>query len=209
MTDAPARRGVVDRIVASYSGMRRETLALLAARPSEAIIFSFLAIAGLAVFSARMIELTVARSNPGLDIGVSTPEQLLGYVGASLIGAFVLLPLGAYLLSLLLTGVMRILGSDRGYYETRLAVGWSAAVAFPLILIISALNVAADAGAISDVAAFSLKIAPTALWAYFLASSLAAAHGLRSARKVLGPAAAVIIAIVGALIVAQRFGLAV
>lgn len=177
-------RGVVDRIFSAYAGMRRETLDLYETRPSEGVILSFLMIAGLAVFAGGVVELI-------LTAGPDGQSALIGQAGPLLIGAFVLLPLGAYLLSVVLTPILRGFGANGGFYETRLALGWSAAVAFPLILIIAVFNVVAHQEMISPLANFTLNVAPSALWVYLLASAMAAVHGFRSARRLLGPAALV------------------
>lgn len=186
-------RGVVDRIISAYAGMRRETLDLYQTRPSEGVILSFLMIAGLAVFAGGVVELLLTGGPDGR-------AQLVGQAGPLLIGAFVLLPLGAYLLSVIMTPILRGFGGSGGFYETRLALGWSAAVAFPLILIISVFNVIGHQQMISPLANFTLNVAPSALWVYLLASAMAALHGFRSARRLLGPAALVAAVVVVAFI---------
>lgn len=194
---AEPRRGVVDRIVASYSGMRRETLSLYASRPSEAVLFSFIMIGGLGVACGRILTLALGAA------GLTTGEERAAFLGLSLVAAFVLLPLGLYLVSVAATPLMRLLGGEGGFYETRLAFAWSTAVAFPLVLIFAVLDVVRDARMLSDLAGFTLKIAPTALWAYLLASALGAVHGFRSARPVLGATAALACAAVAIVYVAS------
>lgn len=192
-SDPGPRRGVVDRIIGAYSRMRAETMELYQTRPSEGVILSFLMICGLAVFAGGIVEL-MFMAGPGAS------QEIIGQAGPLLVGAFVLLPLGAYLLSVVLTPLLRGFGAAGGYYETRLAIGWSAAVAFPLILLISICNVIAHQEMISPLANFTLNVAPSALWTYLLASALAAVHGFRSARRLLGPTALVAAVVAGTFI---------
>lgn len=194
-----ARRGLVDRIAGSYPNMRGEAKELLAERPSELVVLSFMALAGLAFFIGRVIELVVRMQlTPNADAASLGATQ--AQIGAYVIGFFVMLPLGIYLLALFTTPFLRIAGGGGSYYETRLAISWSAVVAFPIIIVISVLNILSEHGYLNDIAAFTLKIAPTALWAYFLASAIAAMHGLRSARRVLGATALLVCVVAGVLL---------
>ncbi len=199
--ESPAsRRSVVNRMVAAYGGMRRETLEILAARPSEAVLLSFMAVAGLGFFAGRAGEVLVGAG----VAGPIAPEALRAEIGLTFIASFVLLPLGVYLMSLLATPLLRAAGGSGGYYETRLAVAWSAAAAFPLILLNAAIDALAARDLVSEVASFTIKIAPSALWAYLLASALAAVHSFRSARSLLGPAALVMCVVVVAVLFFRR-----
>lgn len=54
--DVPARRGVVDRVLASWAGPRAEMRRLLNDRPTEATLLSFLMIAALFGFMGRFID---------------------------------------------------------------------------------------------------------------------------------------------------------
>lgn len=184
----------------SYVDMRGETLALIAARPSETVVFSFVMIAALASFAGRLAEL-FARQAGGEPLSA---ELVRGHVGAVFIGCFLLMPLGAYLLGLIIGAAAQAAGGRGGFYETRLALFWSAAVAAPLMLALSLITVLERLGGVSPEVASTLGLAPSAYWVYLFASAQAAAHGWASARPVLGAIAAAALLAVGVVFLTTR-----
>jgi hypothetical protein len=169
--------------------MRHETRTLLEDRPSEGVIFSFMVIAGLALFFGEITQLFFDSG------GHNESAAMRGQVFAFAIGCFLLTPLGVYFISAIATPFLRRFGGAGGHYETRMAVAWSAAVAAPIILLNALVEVGVSHWGLPMSAGFVLHVVLSALWAYFLASAVAAVHGFRSARRVLGPAALIIVAL--------------
>ncbi|MEL6978890.1 MAG: YIP1 family protein [Pseudomonadota bacterium] len=193
---APPRRGVIDRVFASYGDLRGEMKRLLADRPSEATLLSFVMIFALISFVGGAMELFAAPRD------FSDEEALNSFRGdlfARFIGAFFIATLGVYLIAALATPALRAFGGTGGGYETRAALAWSLLTASPLLLLSDAMDAAAVAygglDAISGAALRAPAEAPVLFAVAMLANAgalyiagvcLAAAHGYRSASGLLG-----------------------
>ncbi|MEM9725067.1 MAG: YIP1 family protein [Pseudomonadota bacterium] len=226
---AAARRGVMDRIWASWRAPRREFAALLAARPGEATLLTFLMIAGLFGFMSRFADhaaTPLSLSDPvfiaeweqrytddtGRDpadlsdaqkraaLTQAMDDKLTSERLGMMIGSFIIFPLGVYLLASLAAPVLRWAGGEGGGYGTRAAMAWAAVCVAPIGFAAQLALIMASAPPTAETIA---GVVLGALWLWFLATFLAEAHGFRSGVKILGVVLAALLATVGAV---QIFG---
>lgn len=202
---AAPRVGVVDRLLVSYRRPRAVMAAILAERPGEAILFSFMLLAGLVSLIGAAAEIA-ALAPPGSEsLGAADlADQRRRALFEKLIGAFLLAPLGVYLVAAMATPILRAFGGKGGYYESRAALSWGLLVTSPLSLLVSLLDAATiqlgESASLAAAATLStLAWGALALALVYWASLIAEAHGFRSTGKVLGGALAGIGAILALL----------
>lgn len=176
----PAPAGLIARVRAAYWDFSGAARRILAERPGDAIVLSFILIAGFMRFA-------------GLTVGAVLVEGRADFslMQARLLDNLLLLPGGAYVLSLVLDILLRGAGGRGDWTATRLAVGWSLVVAAPLLFALGVIDGVARRGALAPEGSFvtpllgAAALALLGLAAYILSAGLAAAHGFKSPARVL------------------------
>ena len=201
MTDAPqAARGLFGRIRASYWDFAGSARRMIAERPSEPTLLSFLMVAMAVLAFAGVIQLT-ASIDPAAP---AAPDKLQTQIMEVLISRVFVGALSVYLLSAIAAPICRAFGGSGGFYETRVATIWAVLVAAPPLLlssVASAVGAAAsrDLGpAGAEAIYWVVAIVQTVLAALAIsiwASCIAGAHGFRSPARVLGVTLAAILAV--------------
>lgn len=183
---SPPRRGVVDRVLASWRRPGATMRALLAERPSEATLLSFMLFAGLIAMVGAAAELAVIPFGEELS-AEALADQRRAALLERLIGAFVLTPLGIYLGAAIATPILRTVGGSGGYYESRAAFAWTLLATAPLALIAAFVDAAAlrMAEGPARTALGVLALGASALALVYWAQFTAAAHALRSPARLL------------------------
>ena len=183
MATRSERRGLIDRVVGAYWDFSASMRAMLAERPSDGTVLSFILLAAFVAFCGEVAAQTMARSGPMTDaeLDVLTSEA---------VGRLLVAPLGAYLLSAIVAWLARLFGGVGEWYETRLAFGWSMIVSAPLIFaasIAEGLVVASGASVGSSGAVLRVAAAApfTIVALYVWAACVSEAHRFSSPRKVL------------------------
>lgn len=187
--ERPARRGLVDRVAAAYWNFSGAAKSVIAERPSDATLLSFLVIAGFLGLIGVAFELFAALP-PGDPEAAQAVQRR---IGEAFIGRLILFPLAALLFAALIARIARRAGGTGGDYETRAAVAWSMIVAAPALFAATA----ATAALIALGADPGLRLAPEApplqpiktaagfLAAYILSAGVAGAHGFASPLRVM------------------------
>ena len=192
-TPAPAARGLIDRAAAAYKDIPASMRTLIADRPSEATLLSFILLAAMVALcgeiAARALAGEAARS-----------DQELGRLSASLLGRMIVFPLAIYMAAAIASPIARAFGGQGGGYETRAAFAWAAVIAAPVGF------AGQIVGAIGDLGPY-LTTPLAAVGLYIFSGCLAGAHGFSSLVKVAGAVAAILLGAFGVgLLVAQIFG---
>lgn len=197
--EAPATppRGLIDRIAAAYWNFSGSSRALLAERPSDATLLSFMVIAAVIGLCGDIAAQTIDNPGPRTDADL---DKLSGDV----IGRLLIFPLGVYFLSALASPIARAFGGVGGWYETRLAFAWSAVLTAPWAFAVDV--IAAVARASGADGAFGLEgagafLAASPLMAvilYVWAGCVAGVHEFSSTLRVALTSAALAAAIFGA-----------
>lgn len=208
MTEAPepAARpiGLIERVAASYRDVRGAVERLIAERPPDATLLSFLILAMTIHAFGGIIELAAA-----LDPAAAPePDALQSQVLEVLISRILVGALGVYLGAALLTPIARAFGGTGGWYETRVATIWAVLLAAPPLLlrsIVLAGGAATEQGAtggLRDAAMTAFLVIDVALIASAIAlwaGCLAAAHQFRSPARVLGVSVALLASLAGVI----------
>lgn len=205
MSEDARPRGLIDRIVGAYWDFSGSTRALLADRPSDATLLSFMLLAAFVSLCGDIAAQSFARSGPWTDAELDVLTSQI--VGRLLVG-----PLGLYLVSALVGAIARGFGGGGGWYETRVAMAWSLLVAAPWTF--TAQLVAGGLGATFAAAGAETAWIATAATApllgtalYIWGACLAGAHGFSSPRLVVGVAIALVAGVVGgSVVLARLFG---
>ena len=216
--EARRRRGVIDRVIASYGGVRREMRRLLEERPSEAVILSFLMIWALFSFMGAFAELSALPRDPS---DLAAEDRFKKELFERFIGAFFIAPLGVYIVAALCNGLLRLFGGAGGGYETRLAFAWALVAATPLLMagsLLDATAISLSGGAAAGGSALgapfsegdaSMGVLFVLAWlaaagvVYLISACLAEAHGFRSSAPIMGAVLGVV-AVVTAIVLAVR-----
>ncbi len=199
-----APSGLIGRIRASYWDFSGAAKRLIAERPSESTLLSFLMVALLMHAFGGVIEMT-ARFDPAEP----PPPDLVqeGLMGV-LVTRFLVAALAVYLVAALLTPICRAFGGTGGHYESRAALVWGVLVSAPAIFlqsVVSALGTVAarelsqDAFAWASIGGFAVETVLLALAFVIWAGCIAGAHGFRSQTRVLGVMLAAAIGLAGIL----------
>ncbi|MBX2854724.1 MAG: hypothetical protein KTR21_07040 [Rhodobacteraceae bacterium] len=189
-TPAPAARGLIDRVLAAYKDIPASVRSLIAERPSEATLLSFILIAAIVNLCGEIAGRTMTGAG-------ARSEEELGRLSASMVGRLIVFPLAVYLVSAMAYPLVRAFGGRGGGYETRVAFAWAAVIAAPAAFAGQILGASGDLGPY-------LTAPLAALGIYMLSACIAGAHGFASTVKV---AAAIVVILLGAfgvgLLVAQ------
>ncbi|MCI4665549.1 MAG: hypothetical protein MRY74_12580 [Neomegalonema sp.] len=198
-----APRGLIERVRASYWDFAGAVRGLIAERPSEATLLSFLIIALIAHAFAGVIGLAVAE--PRTDVKPAAMQaELQQQILEVLIGRILVGAIGVYLATVIVTWICRAFRGAGGYYETRVGVIWAVLVAAPQILLIAAVgavgiglsrSLTGTAAEIALWAASGVQLLLTAVAIAIFAGCVAGAHGFRSPARVLGVSLAIMIGI--------------
>lgn len=193
MSAETRRKGLVDRIVAAYWDFSGSARTLLADRPSEATILSFMLIAAIISYCGDIAAQSFARSGPWTD-------EELDVLSTQAAGRLLVAPLGLYLVSAIVGAIARGFGGVGGWYETRAVMAWSLLVAAPWTLAAQLIAGAiAAGGSVGDPSQAWLGFAATspllAIALYIWGACVAGAHGFSSPARVVFVA----IALAGAL----------
>lgn len=194
--EAPARRGLIDRMAAGYGDPRASTEALLAERPSDGTLLSLLMLAGFIGFVGRTFWAfgTVAAGGEP-----PSPERLQAELGAEMVGALFFAPLAVYAVAALARLVGRALGGEGDWYACRLACVWAALLSAPALALgagVAALAIAKGWASRGGDSLDAASIAPlaAALYALYLwAGCLSAAHRVASPWRIFAVAAAALL----------------
>lgn len=200
----PRARGLIDRVRGAYWDFSGSARALLAERPSEATLLSFMMIFAVISLCGDLAAQAYGRSGPWTD-------QELDALSSKVVGRLLVVPIGFYFCSALIGAVARALGGTGDWYATRAAFVWAMLVAAPLTFASQILGAVAAEAANPPEAAQTARLlasAPLSLVAlYIWAACLAAAQGFRSPRYVMMVSIGIGAAIAGVgLGLAQLFG---
>ena len=189
-TPAPAARGLIDRVLASYKDIPASVRSLIAERPSEATLLSFILIAAVISLCGDIAGRAVAGAG-------ARSEEELGRLSASMVGRLIVFPLAVYLFAAVATPLARAFGGRGDGYDTRVAFAWVAVIAAPVTFAGQIL------GAMGDLGPY-LTAPLAALGLYMLSACVTGAHGFASTLKVAAVIAAILLGAFGAgLLVAQ------
>lgn len=178
----PRSRGLIDRVRGAYWDFSGSTRALLAERPSEATLLSFMMIFAVISLCGDLAAQAYGRSGPWTDAELDA-------LSSKVVGRLLVAPIGFYLCSAVVGAIARALGGTGDWYATRAAFVWAMLVAAPLTFASQILGaVAAEAANPPEAAGTArlLAAAPLSFVALYIWSAcLAAAQGFTSARYVM------------------------
>lgn len=195
MTDEVRRQGLLDRVLGAYWDFSGSMRRLLADRPSEATLLSFLLVASLIRYFGQVIEIygDLAAAGP-ID-----PRAFQTQVGESFVGAVFLAPLAVYVVAAIAKPIAELFGGTGDWFATRAAFAWAYLVTAPLLLARAGLDAVATALGAPGEAIVALALAFGALGLYVLSACLGAAHGFASPRRTALAIGGAVIAIGGLL----------
>ncbi|MEO1291673.1 MAG: hypothetical protein AAFV62_02380 [Pseudomonadota bacterium] len=193
-----ARAGFFARLIGAYWDFTGSTRRLLAERPSEATLLSFIMVVGVVTF---LLDVAGWQLYPD---PVARPEGLTARVVVELlVGGVLAYPLAVYLGAALLTPICWLFRGQGSWYETRLAVIWSSVVALPVTVLDSLVFAPGVRESVREMSPdFVTQVglsmmSPTVLLTMFIFSAaLTAAHSYRSSRITFGVVFAITMAIV-------------
>lgn len=208
--DGVASDGLIGRIRGSYWDFAGAARRLIAERPSETTLLSFVMLAMLILAFGGVIDFT-ARQDPAAPLPIEqVQETLLGI----LISFFLIGALAVYFFSMMVTLAARAFGGAGSYYETRAGVIWGVLVSAPPLFVqqvvgavrrVAERDLTEGAAVAASWAGYLVETALLALAFVIWAGSIAGAHGFTSSSRVLRVILVAAIVVAAVALGATRF----
>lgn len=195
------RNNLFERITDAWKDMRGSTRRLVAEKPSEARLFFYVLLSDLIFFISWSLKTVVSPT------GIATTKLPIE-IGLWLIAALFCRSFAMYAFSIMLGSLVRVMGGQASWRETRTAVFWGALVASPFGFLCAVITVvlASFEPVFPFLGADWIALPPYWLslipFVWFISAGLAEVNGFKRTDTVFGAMAALATAV---LFVAMYF----